>query len=171
MTERPLQDRLMIRAPVLARLGAAAGTRLAPGSGLRKRLIGWGFANAFAAVNRSDVEAVLVGYEPDAEVWTSGMEATGLRDCYRGHDGIREMFAELDAVFSEWGWTVHDLVDRGDRFAARIDFVTRGRSSGVETTVNDAGSAYRLSKRGLVARQDFFMESDGWRQAQDVLAP
>ena len=142
-----------------------------PGSALRKRFISAGFGSAFAAVNRSDVEVVLLGYEPSAEVWTSGMEATGLRDCYRGHDGIREMFAELDVVFSEWGWTVRELIDLGDRFAARIDFVTEGRGSGVRTTVSDAGAAYRMSPRGKVMRQDFYMERDGWRRALEAVGP
>ena len=89
-----------------------------------------GTGGMFAAVNRSDVEVVLLGYEPDTEVRTSGMEATGLRASYRGHDGIREMFAELDDVFSEWGWEVLELVDRGERMAVKINFSTCGRGPG-----------------------------------------
>jgi hypothetical protein len=55
----------------------------------------------------------------------------------------------------------------------RLDFVARGRASGVETVVRDAGSAYRLTKRGKCVRQDFFMDQGGWEQALDAvgLAP
>ncbi len=168
---RSTLDRVAMRVP--ARIFNLLGTRYArlrPGSRLRARLSRLAFANAFAAVNRSDVEAVLVAYEPDAEVWTSGMEATGLRDCYRGHDGIREMFGELDDVFSSWTWEVDDVVDLGDQAAVRINFTTRGRASGLETLVKDAGSAYRFSPQGKVARQDFFMDRGGWQQALDAVA-
>ena len=157
--------------PVLPTWAAAGIVRLRPGSWPRRKLLDWGLKTAFAAVNRSDVEVVRLSYERDIEVWTSGMEATGLRDCYQGHDGLREMFAELDEVFSEWTWTVGEVVDLGARMAVRIDFNTRGRSSGVETTVKGAGAAYWLSSRGKVARQDFYMEGDGWQRALEAVRP
>ncbi len=127
-----------------------------------------GLAAAFAAVNRSDVEPILVAYEPDVEIWTTGMDATGMRDCYRGHDGIREMFAELDGVFSEWGWSVDAVVDGGDRLAVRLNLDTRGRASGATTAIRNAGSAYFLSSRGRVAKQNFYMEAGGWGMALEA---
>lgn len=167
--DRPALDKLLVRVPVLVGWMASGMSRLPVESRLRKRLLELGLERAFAAVNRSDVEVVRLSYEPDIEVWTSGMQATGLRDCYRGHDGMREMFAELDDVFSEWGWDVREVIDLGDQMAARIDFKTCGRNSGVETTVKDAGAAYRLSRRGRVIRQDFYMEEDGWQRARDAV--
>jgi ketosteroid isomerase-like protein len=143
--------------------------RLPPGSGLRRFALSQGTRRAFAAVNRSDYEVVRLGYDPGVEIWTSGMEATGINDCYTGHEGIREMFMELDAVFVAWGWTIHDVIDRGDRFALRMDLVTRGRSSDVETTVEDAGAAYRLTRQGKVVQQHFFVERGGWHRALDVV--
>lgn len=166
---RSALDKVVVRVPVLATWAAAGLSRLRPGSRLRRRLLGFGLNSGFAAVNRSDVEVVRLNYEREIEVWTSGMEATGLRDCYRGHDGLREMFAELDDVFSSWGWAVGEVVDLGDRLAVCIDFTTRGRSSGVETTVKGAGAAYRLSSRGKIRRQDFYMEEDGWQRALDAV--
>ena len=74
------------------------------------------------------------------------------------------MFAELDEVFSDWGWNVHEFLDHGDRIAVRLDFEIRGRGSGVATTLKDAGSAYHLSPRGLVVRQHFHMEEGGWAE-------
>ncbi len=165
---RTALDRLVLRAPRLGEMMASRLAKLPPDSEQRKRMLDRFLTGAFAAVNRGDLDTVLIGYEPDIEVWTSGMEATGLRECYRGHDGIREMFAELDSVFSEWGWEVSEVVDRGDRVAVRIDFSSRGRGSGVETTQRDLGSAYRLSPRGKCYRQDFFMR-DGWKQALEAV--
>ena len=138
------------------------------GSKLRKRLLRRGLAAAFAAVNRSDVEPILAAYEPEVEIWTTGMDATGIRDCYRGHDGIREMFAELDGVFSEWGWSVDAVVDGGDRLAVRLKLDTQGRASGAATAITNAGSAYFLSPRGRVARQNFYVQAGGWEMALEA---
>ena len=166
---RPALDRVGIRVPGIAHVAAAGLARLPAGSETRRRLLVKGLAAGFAAVNRSDVEAILPVYEPDVEIWTTGMPATGIRECYRGHAGVREMFAELDDVFSLWGWKVHSVVDGGDRIAARLDFETRGRGSGAATSVKNAGSAYFLSARGRVTRQNFHMEEEGWRQARKAV--
>lgn len=120
---------------------------------------------AFAAMARSDVELLLLSYEPDSEVWMRSMAGVGISDCYAGHQGIRTLFADLDDAFSDWRWTPHGIVDGGDCAAIRADFVGLGRGSGVETTVKDGGTAFRFSARGLVIWQEWFAEQEGWRKA------
>lgn len=61
--------------------------RLPVGWPLRRRLISWSVKRGFAAMNRSDVDLVIVFYEPDAEVWMRGMDAVGTKDRYIGHEG------------------------------------------------------------------------------------
>ena len=124
---------------------------------------------AFAAMARSDVEVVLLSYEPDAEVWMKGMSGVGIGDCYRGHEGIRTLYADLDEAFDDWWWTIRAVADGGDCIAVRGDFVGYGRSSGVKTALNDGGTAVRLSPRGLAVWQEWFVEQDGWKKALAAL--
>ena len=120
---------------------------------------------AFAAMARSDVELVVLFYEPDAEVAMEGMAAVGVDDTYRGHDGVRALYADVDDVFDDWSWTVRAIADGGDRLAVRTDFVGHGRGSGVTTHITDGGTAVRLSERGLATWQGWFVEQGGWEKA------
>ena len=169
MSERDVLDRLLVRAPALARSIAGGLRRVEPGSSLRRRLVNLQVKRVFAAMARSDIEVVLLSYEPDAEVWMRSMAGVGISDCYRGHEGIRALYADLDEVFVDWGWTVRRVVDGGDRLAVRADFAGSGRGSGVETTVNDGGTAARLSARGSVVWQEWFAEQDGWKKALEAV--
>ena len=168
-SERDVLDRLLVRAPALAHAMARALIGMQPGSSLRRPLVNLLVQRAFSAMARSDVEVVSLSYEPDAEVWMRSMSGVGMSDCYRGHEGIRILYADLDEVFREWRWSIRAVADGGDRFAVRADFVGNGRSSGVETAVNDGGTALRLSDRGRVAWQEWFAEQDGWTKALEAV--
>jgi ketosteroid isomerase-like protein len=148
---RDMLDRLLIRVPTLVEWMGAALLRMPPGSALRRRLMSLSIKRGFAAMARSDLELVLQGYEPDAEVWMRGMSGVGIGGCYRGHEGIRTVYREVDEVFEEWSWAIRALVDGGDRVAIRADFVGLGRGSGVQTTMNDAGHEVLRSRRGHLA--------------------
>jgi len=167
--ERDVLDRLVIRVPPLAYVMAGVVSRVHPGSSLRRPLIHVQVKRVFAAMARSDVEVVALSYEPDAEVWMQGMSGVGFSDCYRGHEGIRALYAEVDEAFAAWRWTIRAVVDGGDRIAIGTDFVGSGRSSGVETAVNNGGTAARLSARGLATWQGWFVEQDGWKKALDAV--
>ena len=118
---------------------------------------------------RSDVEVVVLSYEPDAEVWMRSMSGVGMSDCYHGHEGIRALFTDLDDAFNDWWWAIRAIADGGDRFAVRADFVGYGRSSGVKTAVNDGGTALKLSDRGRVVWQEWFAEQGGWTKALEAV--
>jgi len=120
---------------------------------------------AFAAMARSDVDIVVLFYEPDAEVLMQGMVGVGVDERYLGHDGVRALYANIDEVFDEWSWTIRRIVDGGDCLAVQADFVGRGRGSGVKTEVRDGGMAVRLSDRGLATWQVWHAEQGGWQQA------
>lgn len=52
---------------------------------------------------------------------------------YRGHEGIRQWFLDIDEMFSEISWQVESVRDLGgDRFLVLGEIRGRGRSSGVE---------------------------------------
>ena len=71
--------------------------------------------NAFAAINRSDLEGVLSLADPEVEFHSLIAEAEG--QTYRGHDGVREWWEqvkgslgglrfEAEAIRSEGDWAV-----------------------------------------------------------------
>ena len=172
MSEENLQrdplDRLLVRVPSLVNWMGAALLRMPPGSALRRRLMSLSIKRGFAAMARSDLDLVLQGYEPYAEVWMRGMSGVGIGGCYRGHEGVRAIYNDVDDVFEEWSWTISAVVDGGDRIAIRADFVGLGRGSGVQTTMDDAGTAMRFSARGAITWQEWFVEPNGWPKALEA---
>ncbi len=47
----------------------------------------------------------------------------------------------------------------------RGNFVGYGRGSGAETVLNGGGTFFELSRRGRVARQEWFVDQGGWEKA------
>ena len=135
---------------------------------LRRKLMALSIRRGFAAMARSDLDLVLQGYEPDVEVWMRGMSGVGIGGCYRGHEGVRVLYADVDGAFEAWSWTIRAVVDGGDRLAIRADFLGVGRGSGVSTTLVDSGTAMRLSERGAVSWQEWFVEQNGWQKALEA---
>ena len=62
-------------------------------------MLGLQVKRGFAAMARSDVDLVVLAYEPDAEVWMRSMAGVGVSDCYRGHAGVRTLYDEIDDAF------------------------------------------------------------------------
>ena len=166
--ERDAVDRLLVRFPGLVDVTGAALRLLRPGSVLRRKLMALSIRRGFAAMARSDLDLVLQGYEPDVEVWMRGMSGVGIGGCYRGHEGVRVLYADVDGAFEAWSWTIRAVVDGGDRLAIRADFLGVGRGSGVSTTLVDSGTAMRLSERGAVSWQEWFVEQNGWQKALEA---
>jgi hypothetical protein len=167
--ERDVLDRLLVQVPALAGSIAGGFRRIPLGSSFRRRVVNLQVKRAFSAMARSDVEVLLLSYEPDAEVWMKTMSGVGISDCYRGHEGIRTLYSDLDEAFADWAWSARAVADGGDRIAVRCDFVGYGRSSGVQTAVKDGGTAIKLSARGLVGWQEWFAEQDGWTKALEAV--
>jgi ketosteroid isomerase-like protein len=56
----------------------------------------------YAAFERRDLDAALVHLAPDCELHARGTaEAAGHDSPYRGHDGVRQYFADVSAVWDE----------------------------------------------------------------------
>jgi hypothetical protein len=75
---------------------------------------------------------------------------------------------DVDDAFEEWSWAIRSIVDGGYRLAIRADFLGVGRGSGAETTIQDAGTAFRFSARGLATWQEWFVEQNGWHKALEA---
>jgi ketosteroid isomerase-like protein len=87
-----------------------------------------------AAYDRRDVEALLEECHDDVE-WESALVKGlgGETTVYRGHEGIRDLFREVDHAFDEFriGFDGDDIRDLGDRIVASGWMRVRGRASGV----------------------------------------
>ena len=71
-----------------------------------------------------------LAYEPDAEVWVSGLELVVKKDCYRGHQEYRDLFLEVDDAWSDWWWAVEVLVADERTVVAQLDLTDAGESAG-----------------------------------------
>jgi ketosteroid isomerase-like protein len=166
--KRDLLDSVVLRAPAVGTALTAGLVRLRPGSPLRRRLMHMAVRRGFSAMARSDVDVNVLLYEPETEVWMHGMETVGVGGCFRGRDGLRALYREIDDAFDRWSWTIDQLVDGGDRLAVRGDFVGYGRGSGVKTELTSGGTVMELSSRGKIARQEWFVEQNGWQRTLEA---
>ena len=85
-------------------------------------------------------------YEPDAVIWMHGMGGVGIGEHYRGHEGIRELYADLDDAWGDWAYQVREVVDLADHVAVRADFLGHGRSSG-EDALDGVECCHSLGSR------------------------
>jgi ketosteroid isomerase-like protein len=93
-----------------------------------------GFKRAIEAGNRRDYEAVLEEFDPDVE-WHPAMLASleGQPTVYRGHEGVREWFRDMEEAFGDLQTEFSEIRDLGNRIFAIGRIRTRGEASGAET--------------------------------------
>ena len=110
------------------------------------------FKRAIDAYNRRDVDGLLETLDPEVEWYSALMVPMGGKaTVFRGYEGIRELFRDLDEVLDDWHAEYPEIRDLGDRIVAIGWVRTRGRGSGAETespigTVSDIkdGKAIRI---------------------------
>jgi uncharacterized protein len=86
------------------------------------------------AYNRRDPEAFVSRCEPDCDWYPFLRSRVEGETGYRGHDGIREWFRDIDSMFSEMRAEVRDIRDLGDRVLGLGTLRGRGRESGAEVS-------------------------------------
>jgi ketosteroid isomerase-like protein len=91
------------------------------------------FKRATEATNRRDVEAVLEEADPALEFHAAVQEMIGGEAAvYRGHEGYREWFRDIDQAFAELHLEYSEIRDLGDRIVAIGRIRGRGRVSEVQ---------------------------------------
>jgi len=83
---------------------------------------------AFDAFNRRDLSAFLALCHPDVEFVTYAMQLEG-GDPYRGHEGIRDWWEGLLAVYPDFRADIEDIQDLGDLIITRARMHGRGVES------------------------------------------
>jgi ketosteroid isomerase-like protein len=82
--------------------------------------------HAYDAFNRRDLDAFLAALDPDVELTPRTMELEG--GSYCGHDGVRDWWRTLFAVFPDFSTEILEVRDRGDSLIVGA----RVRGHGVE---------------------------------------
>jgi ketosteroid isomerase-like protein len=112
---------------------------------------------AFEAIRNRDVDALVRVYEPDAEfrpLTGTLVESGG----YRGHEGIRAYFDEVDTVWDQMLPHADDMRCSGDLVIVIGGCMVRGRESGAETD-NPMAWVFRV-RDGRIASHRAFAEAD-----------
>jgi ketosteroid isomerase-like protein len=165
---RSIEERVMLRLPSpVVRLVTRGVARLPPGSQLRRRILKRALTRGYEAGSRDDYAVGLLFYEPDVEIRAPGefARALGLPERYDGHQGFIDLWRDTQQDMDDFSSRPEQIIDLGDRVAARIALAGRGRTSGA-VTAQTGGTIYYFSRRGLVARQDLYWT---WHEALDAL--
>jgi len=108
------------------------------------------------AFNDGDVEAVLAEMHPDVEFIPRRAPVQG---AFRGHEGIREFFADNAESFDVFHVTQEEVRDHGDHIVGVGTLRVRGKGSGAEAVVPTAvvltfaqGKVVRFEEFGERAR-------------------
>ena len=84
--------------------------------------------SAFAAFAARDLDRVLALADPDIEFTAVTGEHAGRTEPYRGHDGMRQYFRDVAAIWEELRLTPRDFRASGDRILVTGRVSARSRS-------------------------------------------
>ena len=96
---------------------------------------------AFAAFAARDLDRVLALADPDIEFTAVTGEHAGRTEPYRGHDGMRQYFRDVAAIWEELRLTPRDFRASGDRILATGRVSARSRS---RTVTGSTGWIWRV---------------------------
>jgi ketosteroid isomerase-like protein len=92
------------------------------------------YARAVEAANGRDLEALLEELDPEVE-WHSQVVGMG-SEVYRGADGIRELFRDIDETIRGAAFDVAEIRDLGDRLLCMGRLRGQGTASGALAEVS-----------------------------------
>ena len=87
------------------------------------------FYRGYDALNRRDLEAFLEFMDPEVELMTRFMELEG-EPYYRGHDGVRQWWDGLFAVFPDFSGEVLEVREQDDFLIASVRVRGHGAEGG-----------------------------------------
>jgi ketosteroid isomerase-like protein len=99
----------------------------------------------YAALQRDDLESFLAYVHPEAEWHSLVLEVEGVR---YGHDGVRDWWAGLRAVFPDWSPEIIEVRDLGDWVVIHAQAKGSAERSGVGINADFWQAA--LMREGLI---------------------
>jgi uncharacterized protein len=121
----------------------------------------------YEAFNRGDIEGSLAGLHPEI-VWHTYIVPGPGGGTYRGHDGVRELWADARRIFGEFRNIPEELFERGDRVVAFVRVVGVGRESGAPVEARIAH--VQTIKDGKVICVESFEDRDEALRAAGITA-
>jgi uncharacterized protein len=116
----------------------------------------------YEAFNRGDVEAALEFLHPEIEWHTYIVPGPG-GGLYRGHDGVRELWADAKRIFGDFRNVPEEVIEVGEHVIAHVSVEGVGARSGAAV---QARIAHLYSFRDdLVARVQSFDDHAEARRA------
>lgn len=155
---RGLDERLLMRAPGIARSATRRLARLPAGSRLRRAVISRTVRVGYAANNRLDYDALFLLFHPETVFRAIGLQTPlDLPGEVHGVDQMRVFLDSQRAGFDEFRYEPLEIADPGGfRFGARLQFV--GIARGLEVK-REVGTTWTLEE-GWVMRQDLYENYD-----------
>ncbi len=92
-------------------------------------------SDAYEAWNRGDFDAMVENASPAIEWITSGV-FPDFDPVYRGHDGIRRFWDNMQSAWEVIEVRPTRFTEYGDRLLVELHFNGKGRESGVEVELN-----------------------------------
>jgi len=109
-------------------------------------------ALAYAAANRRDFDALLVGIDPANEYRPSReLMPPDLETVFKGHDGYLRLWRYWLDAFDDIRWDPSEVLDFGESFLVTTQQSGHGSGSGV--AVSEPVFQLFEMRRGLVVRQ------------------
>jgi ketosteroid isomerase-like protein len=162
-----LDERIVARWPALYGTVARLWHRLPLRSRLRRLFLQRAVVSGVAAFARWDLELMLAIYARECQLeMPSEFVELGMRSVYEGHQGIRELSADLREAFEEMARRPQEILDAGDRTVILGRIHTHARSSGVELD-SQVGDVVWV-EHGLIVRQCVFLDWDAAIRAASI---
>ena len=117
------------------------------------------------------IEAFVAVSDPSIE--HARLPAASGPETYRGHDGARRWFTDMDDLWREWRNEIEELAEVGpDTVAARVRFIAVGRESGVPVEARlglvCVVSEGKVSRSRTYASGDAALEALGARKSDSL---
>jgi ketosteroid isomerase-like protein len=121
----------------------------------------------FSGFQERGLEATFNFLSPDIE-WVVRPDLPDSRT-YRGHDGVRELFATFEDALDQQWYSPRELIHAGDLVVVPLRWGGRGRASGV--TVEEREETWVLTVRdGAITRVREYATKEGALQAAGLSA-
>jgi ketosteroid isomerase-like protein len=158
-SRRTFDQRMALRFPRWAAAGARVIGRLPPSSRLRQAMLRRAARLAAEALNRRDIDAILVTYDADYEFQPARefVEGGFMPPCYRGPAGYHEFVSDWSDV---WGDDLRleplEVIDLGARVVVLYNVLTRAKASGVP--LSGKWATVTTLKNGRAIRDQVYLD-------------
>jgi ketosteroid isomerase-like protein len=118
---------------------------------------------AFETLARDGGEAVLAFLDPEVE-WDVRSDLPD-SDIYRGHEGMRRLFATFDEVLEESWYSPQEFIDAGDRVIVVLRWGGRGKGSGVVVGERDEAWIFTVHGGKVIRVKEYPSRSEALEAA------